>query len=374
MTFFIIVFSIYFCMHLLVGWRSAVQLSWGWDRALWMMPVILLLTFSPLLIHNLPESWSEGATRRAWWLTYLWMGIIFYLFWLQLSTLLLDGLVYAINRSWQRHGWQGWPMLALVLGSTSLIVAIGLQAATRIHVERVTIESPRIEHPLRIVFLSDIHLGAMSSPSRTARLARLVKDQEPDLVLFGGDQLNDHLHWLGPEERLLAAIAPPLGMYGVLGNHEYYVGKPDSLEFHALAEITLLRNAVVDLPERNLQLLGIDDPAWAFTDQDYMARQLDELLPLLRPDAFAILITHRPWLWEEKVVPAGIDLQVAGHTHNGQLYPFVWFSRLHYPFVYGHYQQNGQHLIVTSGAGIWGPPLRVLSQSEIVVIEVLPPI
>ncbi len=120
--------------------------------------------------------------------------------------------------------------------------------------------------------------------------------------------------------------------------------------FHDQARIRLLRNESLIIPETGIQLLGIDDPAWGFRDRGFMVKKLAKLGPELLPDHFQILITHRPWGWEEKAVPLGIDLQVASHTHGGQIFPFNWFVRLHYKHVAGHFEQDGKHLFVTTGA------------------------
>lgn len=285
MTFFLIAALVYFSMHALVWARAGKQLAAGRRVRFSGWLIALLLTFTPFLAHFIPATWPQPPVRLAWWLVYLWVGIIFYLFWLN--------------------------------------------------------------------------------------LVAFVQDLNPDLVLFAGDQINDHPEWLAPKAQALSGIAAPLGKFGVVGNHEFYVGVQTSRDFHELAGIRLLRNQTRVLPDSGIQLVGVDDPAWGYRDRGFTARQLEKLAPDLLPDHFTLLIAHRPWGWEEQAVPLGIDLQLSGHTHGGQIFPFNWLVRLHYDHVAGHFEKEGRHLFVSTGTFGWGPPLRVGTRPQIAVIELV---
>lgn len=371
MSFFIIAALVYFAMHALVWARTSAQLGLGWRARLLGWLVMAILTITPFLAYWMPSTWPQPLVRTAWWLVYFWMGTVFYLFWLQIVGYALENLTRLLPTSWSSWFPRGRSQLRVVLLITALTVGYGLHSATQWNVSRITIQTPHITRDIRVVLISDTHFGAMTRQAWVERLASFMNDLEPDLVLFAGDQVNDHPDWLEPKARVLAQVAPPLGGFGVLGNHEFYVGIEPSRTFHGQAKIRLLRNETLVLPETGIQLVGIDDPAWGFTDHGFMIQHLEKLAPELLPDHFSILITHRPWGWEEKAVPLGINLQVSGHTHGGQIFPFSWFVRLHYKHVAGHFQKNGSHMFVTTGAGTWGPPLRVGTHPEIVVIDLI---
>lgn len=371
MKFFLVVALVYFSMHALVWVRTCAQAGLGAKtrRLGWLTAAFLTVT--PFLVHFIPATWPQPPVRLAWWLVYLWMGTLFYLFWLQLVGLALELAARPLPRSWTAWLPRGRRQLGLILAVTLLIVGYGLYAATQWRVPRVVIPTPHVSQDTRVVLISDTHLGAMSRQVWVERLVAFIRDLEPDLVLFAGDQVNDHPEWLEPKARVVAELNPALGVYGVLGNHEFYVGLKTSKEFHDQAGIRLLRNESLVLPGTGIQLLGIDDPAWGFRDQGYMVHELALLAPEILPDHFSILITHRPWGWEEKAVPLGIDLQVSGHTHGGQIFPFNLFVRMHYNHVAGLFEKDGSRLFVTTGALGWGPPLRVGAPPEIVVIELV---
>ncbi|MCJ8499562.1 metallophosphoesterase [Desulfatitalea alkaliphila] len=371
MTFFLIAALVYFSMHALVWARAGKQLAAGRRFLLFGWLIALLLTFTPFLAHFIPATWPQPPVRLAWWLVYLWVGVIFYLFWLNLVAFVLELAARPLPTAWSAWLPRGRRQLHWILGVTVLIVGYGLYGATQWQVPRLTIETPYIQRDARVVLLSDTHFGVMTTQARVARLVAFVQDLNPDLVLFAGDQINDHPEWLAPKAQALSGIAAPLGKFGVVGNHEFYVGVQTSRDFHELAGIRLLRNETRVLPESGIQLVGVDDPAWGFRDRGFTARQLDKLAPDLLPDHFTLLIAHRPWGWEEQAVPLGIDLQLSGHTHGGQIFPFNWLVRLHYDHVAGHFEKEGRHLFVSTGTFGWGPPLRVGTRPQIVVIELV---
>jgi uncharacterized protein len=373
-TFFAIAALVYFSIHAFVWARTGALLTLNRKTAIAGWLIAAFLTLTPFLAYLIPATWPQPPVRVAWWLVFVWMGTIFYLFWLHLAV-----WVIVLAARFMPVRWTGWfprgrRQLQLIVLSTALIVGYGLYAAnSQWNIPRLAIESPHLHRDVRVVLVSDTHFGVMTRHVWVERLVAAIGDLEPDLVLFAGDQVNDHPEWLGPKALIVAELDPPFGVFGVLGNHEFYVGLQTSQAFHDVAGIRLLRNETMILPDAGIQLVGIDDPAWGFQDRGLTVQELDRLAPELSADHFRILITHRPWGWEEKAVPLGIDLQVSGHTHGGQIYPFHWFVRLFYKHVAGHFEKNNSHLFVSTGALGWGPPLRVGSRREIVVIDLIRP-
>jgi uncharacterized protein len=373
-TFFIVAALVYFSMHALVWARTSAQLGLGGKERILGWLIAACLTFTPFLAYLIPATWPQPLVRTVWWLVFIWMGSIFYLFWLHLLGFVLELLTRLTPRSWTAWFPRGKRQLGLIVLAAVMTVGYGLYAAnSHWNMPRLVIESPHISRDIRVVLVSDTHFGVMTRHAWVERLVASIQNLKPDLVLFAGDQVNDHPEWLESKARIVAELNPALGMFGVLGNHEFYVGLQTSKAFHDQAAIRLLRNETLVLPDTGIQLIGIDDPAWGFADRGLTVQELDRLAPEILADHFRILVTHRPWGWEEKAVPLGIELQVAGHTHGGQIFPFHWFVRLFYKHVAGHFEKDGSHLFVSSGALGWGPPLRVGSRREIVVIELIRP-
>ncbi|SDB50455.1 hypothetical protein SAMN05660653_02503 [Desulfonatronum thiosulfatophilum] len=371
MTFFLIAALVYFSMHLLVWARVGVQLGIGWRPWLLGLAAALALTLTPFLAYQIPVDWPQPLVRTLWWLVFVWMGLAFYLFWLQFLSYILEIIVGLLPKSQTAWFPRGKLQFHAVLILGFMIVGYGLYAATKWEVPQIRIQTPLVAEDTRIVLISDTHFGVMTRQAWVERLVAFIQNLEPDLVLLAGDQINDHPEWLEPKAAVMANLDPPLGVFGVLGNHESYVGIHPTWTFHDQAGITLLRNETLILRHSGIQLIGIDDPTWGRMEPQFIIQHLENLAPELSPEHFQILLTHRPWAWEEKAVPLGIHLMVAGHTHGGQIYPFHWFVRLQHKYIAGHFQQDQSHLFVTTGAGTWGPPMRVRAKPEVVIIDLI---
>ena len=163
----------------------------------------------------------------------------------------------------------------------------------------------------------------------------------------------------------LAELNPPLGIYGVLGNHEYYMGYQNSVNFYKQAGITLLQNQTLTLPN-GLQIVGVND----IKTVSVTPEQLDKLLKQTDPQKPRILLSHQPLL-TDIVAQHRIPLMLSGHTHAGQIFPFNLLVKLFYPYIHGLYEiQTGSKLYVTSGMFYWGIPLRLFAPAEIPIVHI----
>ncbi|PKN09974.1 MAG: hypothetical protein CVU73_03265 [Deltaproteobacteria bacterium HGW-Deltaproteobacteria-8] len=319
----------------------------------------------------MPESWPMYLARPAWWLGYGTFGLVAYLFLFQVLLFCAEMLSRLV-----------WPRLATVLRSPRALLAVialtlvtvgwGVREGGNVRVLSRQIHSAKIHQPLRVVVVSDLHLGALTLDSRVESLVRLVKDQGPDLVLLAGDIVNDHPETLGPQAALLRTMKPRLGMFGVFGNHERYEGDARSAQVFRWAGAELLRNRSVILPGTGVELLGVDDPGRAGDVAGDIAREIRNVAAGTDAANFRILMNHRPLAWQEAVQPLGIEVMFSGHTHRGQLFPFYLVVRLSNRFMGGWYEEGGALLGVSAGAGFWGPPMRVLAPPDILVLDVLP--
>jgi predicted MPP superfamily phosphohydrolase len=225
---------------------------------------------------------------------------------------------------------------------------------------------------VRVVQVSDVHLGLLLGARRLGTILQRVREAEPDLLVATGDMLDavgDHLEPLAAQWR---AVAPRLGKYAVTGNHEYYTGIPGALAFLEGAGFRVLRDETAVLPGV-VNLIGAEYRApRALPGSPARPRPLGQLLGEGDPALFTLLLKHLPSGFEEEAAPLGVDLQLSGHTHDGQLWPFRWLVRLSFPHTAGLARAGESLLYVSRGTGTWGPPLRFLAPPEVTLIELVP--
>jgi predicted MPP superfamily phosphohydrolase len=225
---------------------------------------------------------------------------------------------------------------------------------------------------VRVVQVSDVHLGMLLGKGRLATILRLVREAQPDLVVATGDLLDavgDHLEPLAADWR---GIQPRFGKFAVTGNHEYYAGLAGSLAFLESAGFRVLREETATIPGV-MNVLGKDFPArQGFGVNDGRPRPLAELVREAAPGLFTLLLLHTPTGFTEEAAPLGVDLQLSGHTHDGQLFPFRYLVRLAFPYTAGLHRAGASLLYVSRGTGTWGPPLRFLAPPEVTLFTLVP--
>jgi uncharacterized protein len=271
--------------------------------------------------------------------------------------------------AWASAAW--FPMdravVGLVLwGGAAALSTYGLVNAARLRVTRYTIRLPNLPEVWRgreVALVTDVHVGAIWGPGRVRRIVTLLLRLQPHAVFISGDLFD------GPKIDLGAAVAPwaacrvPAGTYFVTGNHDEFRDPAPYLEALTTVGVRVLANEKVMI--EGLQLLGIHD---SYT---HHPAAYQEVLDRARIDPArpSILLSHRPVRLE---IPeaAGVSLQLAGHTHNGQFAVWTWLVRALYGrYAYGLHRIGGLQLITSSGASTGGPPLRVGTRSEIVLIR-----
>lgn len=217
---------------------------------------------------------------------------------------------------------------------------------------------------LKIVAVSDIHLGYGTDKSMLKGYVERINALRPDLILIGGDLIDNSIVPLRAErmDEELSRLKAPLGIYMVPGNHEYISGIEASIDFIRQTPITLLRDTVVMLPN-GIQLVGRDDR------HNNRRQSLEELTANLDPSRPVILLDHQPYHLEQ-TEEAGVDLQFSGHTHHGQIWPLSILTDYLFELSYGHKQLGNSHIYVSSGLSLWGPPFRIGTDSELVVFDI----
>ena len=306
---------------------------------------------------------------------YLWLA---WMFWFCSFSAGVDLWNLAVRRRWRGRAWLGRAFIRPRVAVSAILILIavctawGYHEAATVRVKTLTIQTPKLPdgtRPIRIVQISDLHLTRMLSVSRLKRTLDLVARQQPHLVVCTGDLTDAPLASLQEEARLLAALNAPLGKFAVTGNHDSYLGKETSLEFHRAAGFRVLQNESVLLNQR-LRLVGMDDRS-GFRSPALWHKAEDKALPPAKDSEFVLLLKHRPLL--NDLTEGRFDLQLSGHVHGGQTFPFgllAWLSGSRRTGL--HHLDDGALLYVTRGAGTWGPPLRVLAPPEICVIVLEP--
>jgi predicted MPP superfamily phosphohydrolase len=361
-----VMFLLYAGLQLYGVAKARAGLALGWPMTAVLVAWVVLMTAMPLLIWR----WEQHSRHRpvviGSWVGYTWMGVAFLFFWIALA---LDLIGTLLRLGGMDPGLSVRDEFLLACALTAAVSVYGFVAARRLRIERVLLTSPKLaagERPLKIALVSDVHLGALVGARRLRAMLAKLSALDPDVLISTGDLVDgqaDRLNGLAP---LLAAFRPRLGKFAVTGNHEYFVGLDKALDFHQRAGFTVLRGTAVDIAT-SVTLAGVDDPtgmslgAPAHTDERAL------LLGRSR-DRFTILLKHQPRL--DPQVTAWFDLQLSGHVHRGQIFPFGLLARLSYPLATGLSRiAGGGWLYVSRGTGTWGPPLRVLAAPEITLIE-----
>ena len=333
---------------------------------------------------------SIDAAAPLEWAAFVWLGIAFYLF---VALLVLEP-VRLVARLVRRRRPPSEPVpeptaepaalprrlfLARGLAVTAGAVALGAAgtgaviAASPPAVRRVPITIPRLDPALdglRIVTFSDAHLSATWRRARLERLVELVNAERPDVVAIVGDLVDAPVSELREDVAPLADLVSAQGVYFVTGNHEYFTDTEPWMGHLPTLGVDVLRNERVAISRGSamLDLAGIDDRIAAGSGVPGHGADLDAALDG-RDDAVpVVLLAHQP-VMVEQARAAGVDLQLSGHTHGGQLWPFDYAIRLDQPSVEGLSRVGDTQLYVTTGAGYWGPPMRVGARPEIAVIE-----
>ena len=296
----------------------------------------------------------------------MYQGGASWIFWLLYAVLIflvldLGRLFKAVPDTFLTDSWSG---TLTVLGVMLVIFIYG--NIHYYHKERVdiTVKTDKpLAKPLKIVLMSDLHLGYVNRKAEFQRWLDMIYMEKPDLVLIAGDIVDGSHHAIRVQrmEGMFSQLDCPI--YACLGNHEYLRGVESSIKIYDDAGIRLLRDDIAH--PLGINIIGRDD------DSNKGRKPLEELAFRCDPARFTILLDHQPYRLEE-AQKAGIDFQFSGHTHYGQMWPLNWITDAIFEDAFGPLQKGGTQYYVSSGLGIWGSPFRVGTRSEWVVLTLLP--
>lgn len=325
---------------------------------------LLVLSFSFVVSALLSFRFSNFAVTFFYKIAAIWLGFLNFIFYGAWLTWLAWFVIRAFGAP-NRHELlssiaDGFLVLAVMTG------IYGLLNARIIRVRRVPVRLPNLPESWRgrrAVLMSDLHLGNVNGVHFCRRMTLLAAGLNPDIVFIPGDLFDGTIANLDKLIAPLKELAAPFGIYFSTGNHEEFHDPASYVQAISRIGIRVLANERVTVD--GLHILGIPD-----SDLSYPIR-VKATLDKLSPGAgeASILINHAP-IRLPIVEQAGISLQVSGHTHGGQIIPYTWVTRRIFgPFTSGLHRFGALQVYTSTGAGTWGPPMRVGAQPEIVVLE-----
>jgi len=373
--FLVSILSLYSLLHLYVFLKIRGAFAFGVVAAIFFIAFMVCMVSAPVVVRILEGRGFDVAARLISYLGYAWMGLVFLFFFCSLAIDVYRLLVYATERMFHT----GFPFLIpspriaffIALLPTLAIVVFGYHEARSIQTETVVIKSTKIPEEigtLTIAQISDIHLGLIVRHKRLKQILNVVREANPDIVVSTGDLVDGQIDNLTGLAELLQAVNPLYGKFAITGNHEFYAGLDQALNFTQSAGFTVLRGEIYDV-DGIISIVGIDDPTGKYFG-NYRGISEKMLLSHHSNKKFVILLKHIPIVNKEAVGLFG--LQLSGHTHGGQIFPFSLFTRLFFPFHNGLIPlSHGSQLYVSRGSGTWGPPIRFLSPPEVTIIKLV---
>ena len=325
--------------------------------------VVLLLMLAALccmVFQFKSDSLPLGMATAMYEIGNSWLVIMFYLL---MAFLVLDigRLVHLVPATWLRDN----AVTSAVLTGLMLVTFIG----GNIHYHNkqrqeinLTTDKP-LERPLKIVMVSDLHAGFHNRRAEIGRWVNMINAEQADLILIAGDMIDGNVRPLkaqGTVEELQRLNAPTVAC---LGNHEYITGLDKSLELLSHTGIHILRDSTMTIG--NVTIAGRDDRS------NRRRKSVEQLMNGIDRSTYIIMLDHQPYHLEE-AEQNGVDLQLSGHTHRGQVWPLNWVTKKMYECDYGQWQRGKTDYYVSSGLGIWGGKFRIGTDSEYVVINVSP--
>lgn len=325
-----------------------------------LVTIFILLSLSFPIITYFERITDSVKVEKLYYLSSLFAGLLF----LFLVTFLIHDVLNLF--AWLLYDiiLYGGFYSTLTMLAVLILFIYSFVNGKKLRVRQETIHSDKVAKSINIMHVSDVHIGAINLQDKLKRLVEKVNEQNPDLVCISGDLLDGsglvNNSVMSPLNELEAKT------FFVTGNHELYFGVDKACELISEEGIHILENQVVK--QDGIQIVGVP---YTLHQKSNKILGLDKLKEKVDNSKFSILLYHTPDGIED-FKESKIDLMLSGHTHKGQMYPFEYVIKLFYKYFYGFYKIDDQHINVSSGAGTWGPPMRLGTQNEIITINIKP--
>ena len=368
-------FLIYGGIHVYAYCKAESALQFTPSVAVSLAAFMALMVLAPILIHFLKGWRLEFAARVMAYVGYSWMGVLFLFFSASLAVDCYNLLVRVVGllpdvdiSNFIAAGKRTFFMLvlfAVVTGCYSFFEARQIRTE---RIKIVTSKLPAGQDRFTIAQVSDIHLGLIVRHAFLEKVIATINTAQPDLLVSTGDLVDAEINHLPGLAELFQQVRPRYGKFAITGNHEFYAGIEQALAFTEQAGFKVLRGEGITV-DGIFNIVGVDDLAGI---QMGKANQQDEqtLLMSVPKDLFTIFLKHRPEIQHNTL--GLFDLQLSGHTHHGQIFPFNFIIQLVYPMQNGLYRlTNRDFLYDHRGTGTWGPPMRFLTPPEVTIIDIV---
>jgi uncharacterized protein len=374
MTLFLLTFFLlYGGMHLYAFLKAKTAFAFGLQTSIGVWLFMLVMLFAPFIVRLSERAGLETFARLMSYIGYTWLGILFLFVsaalvidFYRLILLIAGGM---LNKDFSGLAVSSSYAFYIPLALSLMIALYGYFEAKNIRSETIVIQTSKIPAEpgnLRIVQISDVHLGLIVREERLKRILEEVQKANPDILVSTGDLVDGQIDNLSPLADLIKDINPKYGKYAVTGNHEFYAGLDQALNFTQKAGFRVLRGEQLSIAGL-VTIAGVDDPQVQATGAKITEK---ELLSGSADQRFTLLLKHRPLI-------AGdarnlFDLQLSGHVHKGQIFPFSVITGVYYPVQAGYATISDRaKLYVSRGTGTWGPPIRFLSPPEVTIIDIV---
>lgn len=346
--------NVYVLWHV---WRILPLPSWAKVVVVTLMVFAFLLLFAGFSRH---VHLSMPLATAVYEIGTSWLIILLYLF---MAFLLLDigRWVHLVPATFLKNSWSG------TFAVTAFMFIIFLYGNIHYHQKvrqpLMLTTGKTLSRKMKVVMLSDLHLGYHNRRSEFAKWVDKINEEKADLILVAGDIIDKNIQPLEEQEMHQEFLRLNAPVVACLGNHEYYGGESNALLFYKKADITLLRDSVTTVGD--LCIIGRDDRS------NPKRKTLSELMKGVDRTKYLVVLDHQP-IHLEEAEQNGIDFQLSGHTHHGQVWPISWITESIYECAFGEWQRGSTRYYVTSGIGIWGGKFRIGTRSEYVVAEITP--
>jgi len=345
--------------HVYVLWHVYQVLPlpvWGKWTIVALMTAALVMMFVGLFgtFDRMPLGLASAAydVSTSWLIVFLYLLIAFVL-------LDLGRLVHLVPKTWLHdNAWTAGAVTAAIAG---LLVYGNIHYHNKVRQPLTLGTSKQVSKPVRVMLLSDLHLGYHNRKAEWQRWVDIINAEQPDLILVAGDIIDGYVRPLNDEDMAADFHQLKAPVVACLGNHEYITGIDRSLDFYRRAGITLLRDSTLTVGD--LLIVGRDDRS------NRHRKSMAQLLARADRSKFIILLDHQPYHLEESQ-QCGVDFQFSGHTHEGQVWPISLIVHSMYEDAWGLCQKGDTRYYVSSGMGIWGGKYRIGTRSEYVIATI----
>ena len=375
MFFLLTFFSLYSLLHVYVLLRIRSTFALGAVLIIVLIIFMAVMVSAPVLVRMAEGRGLEAVARVLSYVGFTWMGLVFLFFASSLCIDLYRVLVFGIGLVLRTDlsALSPSPYLAffIPLIVTAAIGVYGSFEARAIRSEEVVIRSPKVPESVgtfTVAQISDVHVGLIVREKRLKRILTEVKRADPDLLVSTGDLVDGQIDNLKGLAELLHPVQPGYGKFAITGNHEFYAGLEQAVRFTEEAGFTVLRGEAQKVAGF-MTIAGVDDRTGKRFGL-FRGPEEGTLLSKVPKERFTVLLKHEPII--TKAAEGLFDLQLSGHTHKGQVFPFNYIVKIFYPYDAGLFHlPNNAFLYVSRGSGTWGPPFRFLAPPEVTIIRLV---